>query len=38
MHHNFVSLVVVGLALSAGPYVVTSAQPVHHQNAGWRSS
>ena len=33
MHHNFVSLVAAGLALSAGPYVVTSAQPVHHQIA-----
>ena len=33
MSHSFVSLVIAGLTLSAGPYAVTSAQPVRHQVA-----
>lgn len=31
MNHTFASLVVAGLALSAGPYAVTSAQSARHQ-------
>ena len=31
MSHTFASLVIAGLILSAGPYVVTSAQPARHQ-------
>ena len=33
MSHTFASLVIAGLALSTGPYAVTSAQPVRHQVA-----
>lgn len=33
MQHTVASLVIVGLALSAGPCAVTSAQPARHQGA-----
>ena len=33
MHHSFVSVAALGLALSVTPYLVTSAQPVGHQVA-----
>jgi hypothetical protein len=33
MSHTFASLVIAGLTLSAGPYVVTSAQPARHPGA-----
>ena len=39
MNYKFASLIVVGLALSAGPQGVVSAQPVRHRDRRrWRSS
>ncbi len=37
MNHTFVGALIATLALSAGSYALTSAQPVHHHHSPVKS-